>query len=143
MQIKHLVFIFLLLFITAGCRNDKLPAEYLSDVAVVRVVKEAPQTNISKPDDTDKTEKAQPKKEHDTRFHIIVASYTENNRSNAEKLVQELQALGYQSSLISSNKRLRVSLESYTDENQAISKRDFYRKELDRHDLWLLTYPCD
>ena len=72
-----------------------------------------------------------------TRYHVIVSSFSVNEKERAEKLVTQLKAKNYPATLLYSSKRYRVSIESFTSENEANTARDKYRTSTDRQDIWI------
>lgn len=126
-----------------GCKDKELPGKYLSTVAVVREADKT--TAISGSLSNVRTESSNPlvpkpdqiTPSGQTRYHIIVASFSNNEKARAEKLVEKLKAENYPATLLSSSQRYRVSIESFPSEQEANTARDEYRAITDRQDIWV------
>lgn len=71
------------------------------------------------------------------KYHLIVGCFGEE--SNAEKLVNELKAMGHGADILDYHKGLyRVSLRSYTDYNTALEELDDLRSISRFKDIWML-----
>ncbi|MCC8174744.1 MAG: SPOR domain-containing protein [Odoribacter sp.] len=80
-------------------------------------------------------------KQEDKKYHIIVASFGRSQRRDAETLKNDLLRQGYSATLIEAQGRLRISIESFKTEAQALNKLDYYINETRIPDIWVLKYP--
>lgn len=124
------------LFFT-GCRNKELPSKYLSNIPVVRETESSRNLPKDAPSSAPVYTQTPVHQISNARYHIIVASFGTNERSRAEKLVQQLKSKNYPATLITSSQRYRVSIENFTSETEANAARDEYRAATDRQDIWI------
>lgn len=142
---KLLVLLSIVCFVLCSCQDKKIPEQYLTNVSVVRETeksdnarkKESPvNTETVNPVNTpDYTQTLSPSK---AQYHIIVASFAYKDRARADKLVKSLKDKNYPAILLNTNKRYRVSIESFSNEAEANAARDEYRTVTDRQDIWIL-----
>lgn len=140
---KFSLFILILCCIVS-CRNKELPSQYLSNIPVKREAES--QRTVSPATETVRTENAgtdympapvQTRPATQTRYHIIVASFSYAEKARAERMISQLKAKNYPATLLSSSNRYRVSIESFTTESEANMARDEYRAVTDRQDIWV------
>ncbi len=130
-----------------GCNERSLPKEYLSNIHVVRAMNKATSTPAQKEKKMEQQQEKRLTKEIQTpqetknagiRFHIIVASFKEGEKTNAEKTVNRLKAENNPASLVYSSQRFRVSIASFPSEAEAIAALEKYRIITKRQDIWIL-----
>lgn len=131
----------------AGCKSNKMEPENLTNIQVARNMEERPASNTTaqsvtrqeSPSPENKTESNYvPRSRQKATYHIIVASYVRSERAKAEKLVKDLKTKHYPAQLIDAKGRLRISIESFSEEQEAQQERDKYREITDRQDIWIL-----
>lgn len=125
-------------FLFLGCKERSLPNEYLSNIRIVRSMEKNVTPPQIKKDTTTKEktlEKTPAAKE--LKYHIIVASFKENDKTSAEKIVKRLKAENHPASLIYSSQRYRVSIAGFPTEADATAALDKYRAITKRQDIWV------
>lgn len=142
LAMKLMLISLILVFLAIGCKNKELPTKYLSTISVIRETEEnqtvKSQTIVSEDEKT--VTPVIPKLQKpvsSTRYHIIVASFGYSEKARAERLVSQLKAKNYPATLITSSQRYRVSIESFSSEQEANAARDEYRTATDRQDIWV------
>lgn len=121
-----------------GCKNRSLPSEHLSNIRVVRsMAKEADKPASKQQENTTEKEKNILPEVKDENYHIIVASFKENDKASAEKTVKQLKAENHPASLIYSSQRYRVSIAGFPTEAEATAALDKYRTITKRQDIWV------
>lgn len=129
-----------------GCQSGKMDTNQLTNVTVVRNTEGQGAIVQREGLATEGTTYSQPSQRQSQVSrqrplnYIIVASYPMADRQRADKLVRGLRDKGYPAETLEAKGRIRVSIESTTDPDEAREKRDYYRKETDRQDIWILTF---
>ncbi len=141
-------FIVLLVFIgLSSCKNNTLTSQNLTSTPVIRNVEEggggeqASQkiTHINKPE---KLTIAPSSATQKSRYYIIVRSYKESQRAQAEAYVKKLkEQANFPAEIIEAAGRLRISIESFDSEQEAHKQRDFLRNATDFQGIWVLKKP--
>lgn len=141
-SIKLFISFFVLGSILTSCRNDGLSSKNLTNVSVVRETEQpanAPKESTAQPAAKENGNNfTHSVKTQGAEYHIIVGSFSYSERAKAEKLVRNLRAKEYPAILIDSKNRYRVSIENFTNPQDANAARDEYRKDTDRGDIWIL-----
>lgn len=125
----------------AGCKNNRLSSDNISDVIVVRATTEqqAPkrqETAPAQPAASPAPYQVSPNTPA-TRYHIIVGSFSYSQKAKADYLVEQLRLREYPATIINSANRYRVSIENFATEAEATAARDEYRAITDRQDIWI------
>lgn len=135
-------FVIAVLIFTA-CKDKDLSEKDLTNVNIVREfdnspVKENSSNTVTAQSDNGKIYNSPRHNTQSDEYHIIVASFSYGERNRAQKLVADLKEKGFPAKTIDSKKRLRVSIESFSNMEQANKARDEYRAITDRQDIWIL-----
>ncbi len=133
-----------------GCKDNALPTQQLTNIPVVRNTEEAGKTaqnnsdNSSDPNKTTTyTSSVAPKLEKSSqkcKWYIIVASYRNDEKRRAEKLVKGLKAEGYPAEIIETKGRLRISIEYHFSEEKAYERRAEFLKIQGFEGTWILKH---
>lgn len=137
--------VFASILLLVGCNSPKLNPKDLTNVSVVRNTEgqNASTSKSNTSEENTQTTRDLPKENyrpssHKSQYYIIVASYPSSDRQKAEKLKNGLKDKGYPAEIIDAKGRLRVSIESFSVEEEAYRQRDKYREITDRQDIWIL-----
>lgn len=124
----------------SGCKNKELPSEYLSRIHVVRESSgmTAPHSPALPPEGQTLSVSTPPSQERHPVYHVIVGSFSQAEKVQAERLTEKLKAQGYPASIIHSAQRYRVSIKSFPTASAANAAREEYRALTDREDIWVL-----
>lgn len=137
---RYLILLALLFFGMSGCKEKELSSKFLTNIPVMRNIEES--SNTPKQATTTHTEEktipAVAPASSEGKYYIIVGSFGRSERSRAQKLVNGLKSKGYPAEIIDAKGRLRVSIESFTNEKEAEIQRDKYREITDRQDIWIM-----
>lgn len=132
---------FALGLIFTSCKDNSLSPKHLTNVSVVRETvdnnnneSKTPVQPIQNENNYIRPTQTTPESE----YHIIVGSFSYAEQAKAEKLVKALKEKGYPALIIDAKKRYRISVENFTNPQEANSVRDDYRKITEREDIWIL-----
>lgn len=143
---------FVILFALIGlssCKNNTLTSQNLTTVPVARNMEEGEQasqkttTTVTQPSLGNNPEKltVAPVSQK-SRYYIIVRSYKEAQRAQAESYVKKLREQAkFPAEIIEAAGRLRISIESFDTEQEAYRQRDAYREATDFQGIWVLKKP--
>jgi len=141
-------FIVLLVFIgLSSCKNNTLTSQNLTSTPVIRNVEEGggeqasqtTNTSINKPE---KLTIAPSPTAQRSRYYIIVRSYKESQRAQAESYVKKLkEQANFPAEIIEAAGRLRISIDSFDSEQEAHKQRDVLRNATDFQGIWVLKKP--
>lgn len=137
---KFALSIFILVCLSAGCRDNTLSEKQLTHITVVRNAEKqtGADASVETPAPTNNYPvKTMPEPTPQATYHVIVASYKAADKAKAERMVARLREKDYPATLLYSSQRYRVSIESFTSEREANSARDEYRTTTDRQDIWV------
>lgn len=133
----------------AGCKDNALPPQQLTNIPVMRNTEEAGKTaaqnnpdNTSAPDNaatyTSSVTPTLDKPSQRCKWYIIVASYRSDEKRRADKLVKGLTAEGYPAEIIETKGRLRISIEYHFSEEKAYERRAEFLKIPGFEGTWIL-----
>ncbi len=118
-------------------KDAEIQAEEVTENILIEPITEEPKTNeISIP--TEETEIIEKIKPEDYKFFIIAGSFKVLN--NAEKLIHQLNAKGYNAGIVGQNKYdfYRVCFNGYINRNEAEQQLAIIRKE-ENPEAWILV----
>ena len=152
---KRIAILSICICLLGGCKDKGMPAQYLTDISVVRQGSNAPASSAQREQKTSvqaKPEKASPAKvipptpSPETRvaenqYHIIVASFKATEKAKAEETATRLKRQGHPASVVASTERFRVSIKSFPTEQAANAALDRYREITGREDIWVYKTP--
>lgn len=132
--------------ILSSCNRQKLDPRYLTNITVVRDLNK-PKTILSKDtlENTPVFQKdstfSQPLPARKKPYYIIVGSYSYSERKQAEKFTEKLKTAGYPASLLETEKRLRISIDNFATEQEAVRQLKKYADIIKREDIWIYKMP--
>ena len=132
--------------ILSSCNRQKLAPQYLTNITVIRDLNK-PNVILSK--DTLLNTPSFPKDStllpavpaEKKTYYIIVGSYSYTERNQAEKFTEKLKTEGYPACLLETNNRLRISIDNFATEQEAIRQRKKYSDLIKREDIWIYKMP--
>lgn len=133
-----------------GCKDNTLPPQHLTNIPVIRNTEEAG-SKTAAPNNTDNTSAPHnaatytstvtptlDKSSQRCKWYIIVASYRNDERRRADKLVKGLKTEGYPAEVIETKGRLRISIEYHFSEEKAYERRAEFLKIPGFEGTWIL-----
>ncbi|MDE6451552.1 MAG: SPOR domain-containing protein [Odoribacter sp.] len=136
---RFVLFFLVLSLSSSGCKDKDLSSKHLTRISVVREAesptpeKESTPTTPSSGNSVSVPVSQQPP----AQYHIIVASFSTQEKARAEKMLSRLKAKNYPATLLYSSNRYRLSIECFSSEAEANAARDEYRTITDRQDIWV------
>lgn len=131
-----------------GCKDNTLPPQHLTNISVARNTEEAAKNTSDNTENTtgntysntyiNTTAPTLSRPAANTKWYIIVASYRNDERHRAEKLVKGLKAEGYPAQIIETKQRLRISIEHHSSEEKAYERRAEFLKIPGFEGTWIL-----
>lgn len=146
---KYSFIVLLVLIGLSSCKNNTLTSQNLTSVPVVRNTEEGggeqasqnTNTSINKPEKLTVAPAPLPTAPR-SRYYIIVRSYKESQRAQAESYVKKLrEKANFPAEIIEAAGRLRISVDSYDTEQEAYKQRDALRQATDFQGIWVLKKP--
>ena len=139
---KTILFSLICLICISGCKNKELSVKDLTQISVIRNSENLKSKPTNTPptlpqENTPPIQTVLPTRKSLDKYYVIVASFSTNEKTKAEKMVERLKAENYPASLLSSSERYRVSIESFPTEKEANIARDKYRTIRNRQDIWV------
>ncbi|WP_251621179.1 hypothetical protein [Odoribacter lunatus] len=142
---------FIVMLCVISCKNNPLPPQHLTTIQVARNTEEsgktATQTNTTNTTESDSyatsnnSSLRNSQSEQGMEWHIIIASYRNNERQRAEKVLKGLKAENYPAQIIDTKGRLRISIEHHFSEAKAYERRAEFLKIPGFEGTWILKMP--